>query len=99
MKAHTITVYTTVAAVLDEATSLVELRVEYRWRRRAGNGKIVGASTEGYGSLQRCLDNLLLVAGGKLVWTMQTTTPAGGRLWQGTWQRWGEAPLFIEAVL
>lgn len=30
---------------------------EWRWRRKASNGKIVGASSEGYSSKQNCIDN------------------------------------------
>jgi uncharacterized protein YegP (UPF0339 family) len=30
---------------------------EWRWRRRAPNGNIVGASTEGYASKQHCIEN------------------------------------------
>jgi len=32
-------------------------RGEYRWRRRATNGNIVGASTEGYKGRSDCKDN------------------------------------------
>jgi uncharacterized protein YegP (UPF0339 family) len=30
---------------------------EWRWRRVASNGRIVGASTEGYKNKQDCIDN------------------------------------------
>ena len=30
---------------------------EWRWRRTAPNGEIVGASTEGYHNLEDCLEN------------------------------------------
>lgn len=30
---------------------------EWRWRRTAINGRIVGASTQGYVSKQDCIDN------------------------------------------
>ena len=30
---------------------------EWRWRRTASNGKIVGASTEGYKNKSDCIDN------------------------------------------
>lgn len=30
---------------------------EWRWRRTAPNGRIVGASTEGYHNKSDCLDN------------------------------------------
>lgn len=30
---------------------------EWRWTRTASNGKIVGASTEGYKNKQDCIDN------------------------------------------
>ena len=30
---------------------------EWRWRRTASNGRIVGASTEGYKNKQDCIDN------------------------------------------
>ena len=30
---------------------------EWRWRRTASNGEIVGASTEGYHNLEDCLEN------------------------------------------
>jgi uncharacterized protein YegP (UPF0339 family) len=32
-------------------------RDEWRWRRRALNGRIVGASTEGYKNRSACVDN------------------------------------------
>jgi len=32
-------------------------RKEWRWRRIASNGRIVGASSEGYSSRQACIDN------------------------------------------
>lgn len=31
---------------------------EYRWQRKAGNGRVVGASTEGYASKRGLLKNL-----------------------------------------
>ena len=30
---------------------------EWRWRRKAPNGNIVGSSSEGYTSKQECVDN------------------------------------------
>lgn len=30
---------------------------EWRWRRAAGNGKIVGASTQGYKNKEDCINN------------------------------------------
>jgi uncharacterized protein YegP (UPF0339 family) len=30
---------------------------EWRWRRTAPNGEIVGASTQGYASKQNCIEN------------------------------------------
>lgn len=30
---------------------------EWRWTRTASNGRIVGASTEGYSSRQNCVEN------------------------------------------
>ena len=30
---------------------------EWRWRRTASNGRIVGASTQGYVSRQECVEN------------------------------------------
>ncbi|HAG1192602.1 TPA: DUF1508 domain-containing protein [Salmonella enterica] len=30
---------------------------EWRWRRTASNGRIVGASTEGYSSRYNCVEN------------------------------------------
>ena len=30
---------------------------EWRWRRTAPNGEVVGASTEGYHNLEDCLEN------------------------------------------
>ena len=32
---------------------------EWRWRRTASNGRIVGASTEGYKNKQDCIDNAI----------------------------------------
>jgi uncharacterized protein YegP (UPF0339 family) len=32
-------------------------RSEWRWRRIASNGQIVGASSEGYTSRQNCVEN------------------------------------------
>lgn len=32
---------------------------EWRWRRRAGNGKIVGASSEGYATRRECIANAI----------------------------------------
>ncbi|MFT6556288.1 MULTISPECIES: YegP family protein [Sneathiella] len=32
---------------------------EWRWRRTAPNGRIVGASTEGYIKKQDCVDNAI----------------------------------------
>lgn len=32
---------------------------EWRWRRTASNGNIVGASTEGYKNKQDCIDNAI----------------------------------------
>jgi len=34
-----------------------DTRNEWRWRRTAPNGQIVGASTEGYSSREACVDN------------------------------------------
>lgn len=31
---------------------------EWRWRAKAGNGQIIGASTEGYGSREKAANNL-----------------------------------------
>lgn len=36
---------------------------EWRWRMQAANGRIVGASTEGYINHADCMDNLYLVTG------------------------------------
>jgi len=33
---------------------------EWRWRRTAANGKIVGASTEGYENKSDCIENARL---------------------------------------
>lgn len=33
---------------------------EWRWRHFAGNGKIIGASTEGFSSKQACINNAKL---------------------------------------
>lgn len=41
----------------DTWTIYTDNKGEYRWRRTAANGKIVGASSEGYSSRQACLDN------------------------------------------
>jgi uncharacterized protein YegP (UPF0339 family) len=30
---------------------------EYRWTRKSRNGRVVGASTEGYTKRQMCIDN------------------------------------------
>lgn len=35
----------------------VDSRLEWRWRRIAPNGQIVGASSEGYSSRQACVEN------------------------------------------
>ena len=32
-------------------------RKEWRWTRKASNGKIVGSSSEGYSSRQACVEN------------------------------------------
>ena len=32
---------------------------EWRWRRTASNGRIVGASTQGYKNKQDCVDNAI----------------------------------------
>ena len=32
---------------------------EWRWRRTASNGRIVGASTQGYKNKQDCIDNAI----------------------------------------
>ncbi len=34
-----------------------DVRGEYRWRRTASNGRIVGAATEGYSSHAACEEN------------------------------------------
>ena len=34
-----------------------DARAEWRWRRIAPNGQIVGASSEGYSSKQACIEN------------------------------------------
>jgi len=34
-----------------------DAKKEWRWRRTASNGRIVGASTEGYSSRANCLAN------------------------------------------
>jgi len=36
-------------------------RKEWRWRIKAANGKIIGASTEGYKNRVDCVDNLKLL--------------------------------------
>ena len=33
---------------------------EYRWHRKALNGEVVGASTEGYKNLKECIENAYL---------------------------------------
>ncbi len=45
------------------ATNMTELRIykdkrlRYRWTLKAGNGVIIGASTQGYHSKRRCMEN------------------------------------------
>lgn len=45
------------------ATNTTELRIyldkrrRYRWQMKAGNGVITGASSQGYHSKRRCLEN------------------------------------------
>lgn len=34
-----------------------DVKKEWRWRRTASNGRIVGASTESYHNLSDCTDN------------------------------------------
>ena len=34
-------------------------KAEWRWRRTAPNGRIVGASTEGYHNKTDCIDNAI----------------------------------------
>ncbi|HEY3295633.1 MAG TPA: DUF1508 domain-containing protein [bacterium] len=34
-----------------------DAKSEWRWRRKASNGNIVGSSSEGYTSKQDCVDN------------------------------------------
>ena len=34
-------------------------KAKWRWRRTAPNGRIVGASTQGYSDLDDCVDNAL----------------------------------------
>jgi len=36
-----------------------DARGDWRWRRVAPNGEIVGASTEGYENKQDCIDNAI----------------------------------------
>lgn len=36
-----------------------DVRGEWRWRRIAGNGRIVGASSEGYKNRKDCLANAI----------------------------------------
>ena len=40
----------------------IDAAKEWRWTIKAGNGKIIGASTEGFSSKQGSLNNLRLVA-------------------------------------
>lgn len=50
MKAHTVELY------LDSAR-------EYRWRRKAANGRIVADCSEGYESMAACVTDLISVNG------------------------------------
>lgn len=42
---------------MDTWTFYQDARGEWRWRRTARNGQIVGASSEGYSSRQACVEN------------------------------------------
>jgi len=42
---------------LDKWEFYKDSKEEWRWRRIASNGKIVGASTEGYKNKQNCINN------------------------------------------
>lgn len=50
MRAHIVEVYTDAA-------------MEYRWRRKAANGRIIADSGEGYVSLADCFTDLISVNG------------------------------------
>ncbi|MDM1514698.1 YegP family protein [Myroides odoratimimus] len=42
---------------MDKWEFYVDPKGQYRWRRIASNGRIVGASTQGYVNRQDCVDN------------------------------------------
>ncbi len=50
---------------------------KWRWRQQSMNNRVVGASTEGYGSRQAALDNLAVVTGWNL---SEEGKPKPGRL-------------------
>lgn len=56
---------------------------DWWWTRKAGNGKIIGASTEGYKRKRDAVANLIAELGGILYLTGNLRTPDGGLYQQG----------------
>lgn len=52
----------------DQGMGVVEVyqdaKSEWRWRRKAGNGKIIACSAEGYANLTDAQESMLLACGG-----------------------------------
>lgn len=49
---------------VDTITVYPGINGDWRWNRKARNGKIIGASTEGYRNKRDCLDNIYDTQGG-----------------------------------
>ena len=54
----------------------------WRWQWKAGNGRIIGASTEGYAAKRDCLVNLERVTGGVFEVIFQTRDVRSGDMYQ-----------------
>lgn len=55
-----ILVYRTIeSAGMDPDTHREKWRLVYRWTHRASNGRVVGASTQGYGDIRDLTNNLI----------------------------------------
>lgn len=69
----------------------------WRWRYKASNGVIIGASTQGYSDKRDCIGNLERVTGGTVDVRYRHRTPSGRIYAQGyLFRRWGDT--FVEIL-
>lgn len=69
---------------------------DWRWQWKAGNGRIVGASTEGYRRRAECIRNLEYLTDGRLELTYRFRVLGG--LFQQGWLLQDNRRTFVEVM-